>query len=560
MVDPLPGNPQQLHHSRDSKFAEFCAQRCVANDRCVGFSYTKTSMRGEEINFVCRMRSKSIRLRKTPAYPQVFILKSFARERGGLHQWDWQPEINFSVKGERNHPTTFAEKQKNVDLNGFNSTILPISGKKNFDPAVVDVKNIRERMDAREGGHGFADLRWRKFWDVLYATVSGDSKIFPRLSARASDNPKSFSVQNESTISINTSASVFFTGGLYLHRHKSTCGGNGKNFPCDIGGHHGNNWGGFFRDEWSNDDDWRQLCFVPQDTSDWGEGPKPERNRPICYTDGNKNTWGYCDCDEISDTRHFGFDLVFQNTKFRGEEVVMITDELHGPIQSMRCTESGDLLSECSFSGNTSYCLKSERYLSEWISSETLFREPANYYAKIRNFPSDHTHESHPNLKIVCPAGEVLTGLAFANNETDPTEQGVLARCGVPSGFTLDGDEGWTNDSTLLSKVNGAHEQVNHGDFRNLFYTNCPDGFVATGIALQGLQDKQNNQWMGWYGHNDERHLRCAKVIRTDPDPKEGYARVCEQETARHRHNSRLAAKTHSMLASRRARIKTAPK
>ena len=98
MVDPLPGNPQQLHHSRDSKFAEFCAQRCVANDRCVGFSYTKTSMRGEEINFVCRMRSKSIRLRKTPAYPQVFILKSFARERGGLHQWDWQPEINFSVK------------------------------------------------------------------------------------------------------------------------------------------------------------------------------------------------------------------------------------------------------------------------------------------------------------------------------------------------------------------------------------------------------------------------------------------------------------------------------
>ena len=196
----------------------------------------------------------------------------------------------------------------------------------------------------------------------------------------------------------------------------------------------------------------------------------------------------------------------------------MITDELHGPIQSMRCTESGDLLSECSFSGNTSYCLKSERYLSEWISSETLFREPANYYAKIRNFPSDHTHESHPNLKILCPAGEVLTGLAFANNETDPTEQGVLARCGVPSGFTLDGDEGWTNDSTLLSKVNGAHEQVNHGDFRNLFYTNCPDGFVATGIALQGLQDKQNNQWMGWYGHNDERHLRCAKVIRTDPD------------------------------------------
>ena len=65
MVDPLPGNPQQLHHSRDSKFAEFCAQRCVTH-RSVGFSYTKTSMRGEEINFVCRMRSKSIRLRKTP--------------------------------------------------------------------------------------------------------------------------------------------------------------------------------------------------------------------------------------------------------------------------------------------------------------------------------------------------------------------------------------------------------------------------------------------------------------------------------------------------------------
>ena len=43
-----------------------------------------------------------------------------------------------------------------------------------------------------------------------------------------------------------------------------------------------------------------------------GGGPKPERNRPICYTDGNKNTWGYCDCDEISDTRHFGFDLVFK--------------------------------------------------------------------------------------------------------------------------------------------------------------------------------------------------------------------------------------------------------
>ena len=524
MVDPLPGNWQQLHHAKDSKFAEFCAQRCLANDRCVGFSYTKTSMSGEEINFVCRMRSKSIRLRKTSAHPQVFILKSFARERGGLHQWDWQPEINFSVKGERNHPTTFAEKQKNVDLNGFNSTILPISAKKNFDPAVVDVKDIRERMDARESGEG--DYRWRKFWDVLYATVSGDSKIFPRLSARASDNPKSFSVQNESTISFNTSASVFFTGGLYLHRHKSTCGGNGKNFPCDIGGHHGNNWGGFFRDEWSDDDDWRQVCFVPQDTLEWG-GPKPEPNRPICYTDGNKNTWGYCDCEEISDTRHFGFDLVFQNTKFRGEEVVMITDELHGPIQTMRCTAGGELLSECSFSGNTSLCLKNERYLNEWVSSETLFREPADYYAKIRNFP---TRESHPNLKIVCPAGEVLTGLAFANNETDPTKQGVLARCGVPSGFALDGDEGWTNDSTLLSKgINGAHEQVHHGDFRNLFYTNCPDGFVATGIALQGLQHKQNNQWMGWYGENEERHLRCAKVIRTDPDPDEGYARVCEQ-------------------------------
>ena len=124
----------------------------------------------------------------------------------------------------------------------------------------------------------------------------------------------------------------------------------------------------------------------------------------------------------------------------------------------------------------------------------------------------------------------MLTGLAFANNETDPTKQGVLARCGVPSGFALDGDEGWTNDSTLLSKgINGAHEQVHHGDFRNLFYTNCPDGFVATGIALQGLQHKQNNQWMGWYGENEERHLRCAKVIRTDPDPDEGYARVCEQ-------------------------------
>ena len=104
---------------------------------------------------------------------------------------------------------------------------------------------------------------------------------------------------------------------------------------------------------------------------------------------------------------------------------------------------------------------------------------------------------------------------------------------------SVDGDEGWTNDSTLLSKgINGAHEQVHHGDFRNLFYTNCPDGFVATGIALQGLQHKQNNQWMGWYGENEERHLRCAKVIRTDPDRTKGTHVYASKETARHRHNS----------------------
>ena len=64
----------------------------------------------------------------------------------------------------------------------------------------------------------------------------------------------------------------------------------------------------------------------------------------------------------------------------------MITDELHGPIQSMRCTESGDLLSECSFSGNTSYCLKSERYLSEWISSETLFKSPLIIMPRFETF------------------------------------------------------------------------------------------------------------------------------------------------------------------------------
>ena len=89
---------------------------------------------------------------------------------------------------------------------------------------------------------------------VLGCPIRGFGRIqkFSSDSVRASDNPKSFSVQNESTISFNTSTSVFFPGGLYLHRHKSTCGGNGKNFPWltseDIMETIGE---AFFRDEWS---------------------------------------------------------------------------------------------------------------------------------------------------------------------------------------------------------------------------------------------------------------------------------------------------------------------
>ena len=304
---------------------------------------------------------------------------------------------------------------------------MPISAKKNFDPAVVDVKTYASEWTPEKvekvitGGESFG---------MSYTAVSGDSKIFrdsvPEQAIIQNPSPSRMKARFHSTrlqvyslravfTCIVTSLRVVVMGKIFRVTSEDIMETIGEAFS-----------------EMNGPMTMTGVKYALFHKIPWNGADLNPSRIVLSVTRMAIKILGAIVIGEISDTRHFGFDLVFQNTKFRGEEVVMITDELHGPIQTMRCTAGGELLSECSFSGNTSLCLKNERYLNEWVSSETLFREPADYYAKIRNFP---TRESHPNLKILCPAGEVLTGLAFANNETDPTKQGVLARCGVPSGF-----------------------------------------------------------------------------------------------------------------------------
>ena len=45
----------------------------------------------------------------------------------------------------------------------------------------------------------------------------------------------------------------------------------------------------------------------------------------------------------------------------------------------------------------------------------------------------------YPNGYVRCPAGKVLTGLAFTHNTGPPSAKaGVVPRCGSPNGFTVD--------------------------------------------------------------------------------------------------------------------------
>ena len=323
---------------------------------------------------------------------------------------------------------------------------------------------------------------------------SGDGLVFPLL--ESNENHKFIYSSQISRPSDADPNAMFFTGGLYWPAYKPTCGSNSNGAPC--------------YESWTVDtndnENLNPQCYLPK-----GE------TRRICYTTEDKSHWGYCDCDGDGWSRPFGKWETTWNTNFRQGDVIMITDELDGPINNVACdngkynheAQKGQPNGNCKFGSDATLCLHSEQYrtFKPWSTS------------------GENSEDKLSSSEVACPAGEVLTGLALTRYNAEGTiprttnqyEEGLIPRCGKPAGWSV-AWKGMENEEAYIYPEVDAWRDDSfefHQDFMP-----CPYEHVAVGL-----------KWFnrGSANTKGEMMLRCAKFKRTDGlTLNSKFKRACE--------------------------------
>ncbi|CAL6297728.1 unnamed protein product [Bathycoccus prasinos] len=553
---------------RKTYFIEFCAQRCTSNARCAGFDVVTRSASSHS---TCRLRSSSVKIRLRQGRNEdlliTFYMRRDERDRG-MHSWDWQPSLNFASNGTHNMLQSHWNQvipneiipnlalgggsmsmRVSGDFGGFTEKIFPQTGNFTSDSLTLgSIAKLRRNIDPLIGSKNYlgagASSKFYSERELSHVSLhSGDSKVFPLHGQRIyhSDGgllgtePKRtyryIAADSAELSSLQTSESVFFSGGLYLDYAKPTCGGTANSSPC----FHKKSLVIHANADGSDVTEYQSKCFIPAlhlSASLGGAGF--ERGRKICYTNAEQTEWGYCDCEEelssaiLKRTRYWGQDSIFHNAKYRGEEVVMITDDFNAPIQSMKCVESGlgltsGKLSECAFYSNTTLCLEDERYY-DWVRIDSLFIKPVSTLQYVRNDLDPAL--GYPTGYVRCPVGKVLTGLAFTHDTNQSSAKaGVVPRCGTPSGFTVDSSNE-VKARTFASKSNavkkGTHYEMDES---------CAQGYIATGVGLVGMRhtDSWGTSVMEDSSFND-RHLLCSPVSAIGLGIADGYtSRSCKK-------------------------------
>ena len=268
-------------------------------------------------------------------------------------------------------------------------------------------------------------------------------------------------------------SSLAFDGGLYMPTQKPTCGGNADGAPCYLS----------YTDDPMSEDLLNTQCFIPIN-----------EDRRICYTSADRSRWGYCDCSLDSQwSRPFGKWEVLHNSKFRESDVILLTDDLHAPLDGIACSNGRndgqeDAGFHCKFRANTTLCLQSEKYgeWHEWYG----FDVSKNFYETEKTtgwYAKEVLKEMHPEsmIEVVCDIGEVLTGIAV----TEKPSHGLVPRCGVPAS-TWEVDTDCIYDTRDMSSMNNTLNATRchyssikyYRSESDADYTPCPDGEVAIGF------------------------------------------------------------------------------
>ena len=243
-------------------------------------------------------------------------------------------------------------------------------------------------------------------------------------------------------------------------------------------------------------------CFIPIN-----------EDRRICYTSADRSRWGYCDCSLDSQwSRPFGKWEVLHNSKFRESDVILLTDDLHAPLDGIACSNGRndgqeDAGFHCKFRANTTLCLQSEKYgeWHEWYG----FDVSKNFYETEKTtgwYAEEVLKEMHPEsmIEVVCDIGEVLTGIAV----TEKPSHGLVPRCGVPAS-TWEVDTDCIYDTRDMSSMNNTLNATRchyssikyYRSESDADYTPCPDGEVA--IGFWNAKDLTYDQWRAETSAND---------------------------------------------------------
>ena len=487
VVDMTEYYPEMLmtrftYSEQISLFKEFCAQRCNGNPLCVGFDLVPTGVDGSGIKELddddliqrqCRMYRDGVMLHVIPSSGHQFYFSTKPKRE----TWSWFPvqrkpgrEIEFTTPGGFSQVApegvvglrapkfklrgTSIERLRNffLSMNVFGNPPLPskkldshrIHGlvyyenlyspylmpsldyvtDKHFNvhsgngrvffPSLVEPKEIDDRMALTETYITARNRNRRGQKDFPRARIAYETNLAKK-ECEVSVAPP-LDVVNQTT-----------DGGLYWPSDVGTCGGNAHGAPCYK----------MFSPDPRDPDLIYFQCHVPD-----GE------TRSMCYTDKARTLWGYCDCPNSQWSRPFGRRNTMHNAEFRGGEVVMLTDDLHAPIDSIAC-ENGirGPSYDCKVHVNKSMCISSEVYgeFHPWKgfnSAMDASHSIANYnYGDTR---TEYTNGYESMIEVTCPPGMVLTGIAAIK---DKTSEGVMPRCGTPAGWTV----GRVEESTIQS-------------------------------------------------------------------------------------------------------------
>ena len=214
---------------------------------------------------------------------------------------------------------------------------------------------------------------------------SGDGKILPptvRVDARNDRTPAARVIALPSSATKAqipgddlTKNGTFFEGGVYFAHKKPTCGGNSFGLPCVFGSKH------------------PDSKFLPE----WNTCSYLGSKRPWCYTNKQRSKFGYCDCEQSEEqwTRAVGWLPNYHNVgPAGGGDVYLNSDDLHHPVVGLMYEARPQATR---LKTNSSLCVRSEHY-GAFVKGEFFEEGQGEKWGK----------------EIICPDGEVLTGLASA--------------------------------------------------------------------------------------------------------------------------------------------------